>query len=50
VELAEELRTLQAGLAAPAKVHFVGFQMKAAHKSELNRLARRFGGSVREID
>ncbi|MFP4281982.1 MAG: hypothetical protein ACLFR7_11680 [Opitutales bacterium] len=49
-ELARDLARLQEGLPEPARLHFVGFQMRPADKAELQRLVRLYGGRLREID
>lgn len=49
-ELEAELADLQAGLPEPAKVHFVGFQMKGSDKAAMNRIVRRYHGRLREVD
>lgn len=48
-DIASDLRGLQEGLVEPARLHFVGFHMRASDRSEANSLARLYDGSFREF-
>ena len=48
-DIAGDLRDLQEGLVEPARIHFVGFHMRASDRSEANSLTRRYNGTFREF-
>ena len=49
-ELADDLAGFQAGLPEPARIHFVGFQMKAGDQDAVKKMVRRYRGRFREVD
>lgn len=48
-EITNDLNDLQEGLVEPARLHFIGFHMRASDRNEANRLTRLFNGTFREF-
>jgi len=48
-ELSRDIHRLQQSSQKEARIHFVGFQVKEAHKSELLSLVRKYEGEFREL-
>jgi hypothetical protein len=48
--LEEDIAGFQAGLPEPAKIHFVGFQMKASDEAGAKKIVRRYRGRFRAVD
>jgi hypothetical protein len=48
-ELSRDIHRLQESARKEARIHFVGFQVKEAHKSELHTIVRRYKGQYREL-
>lgn len=48
-ELSRDIHRLQEQSQKDVRIHFVGFQVKAQHKSELQNLVRKYKGQYREL-
>ena len=48
-ELAREIGNYQEVLPDPVRMLFIGFQMKKVDRSEMNKILRRYGGRLKEI-
>jgi hypothetical protein len=48
-ELSRDIHRLQQELGNDVRIHFVGFQVKEAHKSKLQSLVRKYRGQYREL-
>ena len=48
-ELSRDIHRLQQSSQKEARIHFVGFQVKEAHKSELLSLVRKYEGEFRKL-
>lgn len=48
-EINRNLRDMQSRLARPARIHFIGFEVRPERRRELQRLVSSFGGSFREF-
>lgn len=49
-DLMDDLERFQAVMPDPARLHFIGFQMRATDKTGARRLVNRWRGRLREID
>jgi hypothetical protein len=48
-ELTRDLRDMQGRLARPARIHFIGFEVRPERMRELQRLIGTYGGRIREF-